>query len=79
MFVAGEKYVGLQMTTCFFRAARRWRDVLSVDARGCCWVGQRRCDARFGRGKIGVVIAAWLLCLGGMWRQSVGIVLVVLL
>ena len=61
MFVAGEMYFGLQMTTCFFRAARRWNDDPSIDALGCCWFGQRRCDACFGRGKIGVVIAAWLL------------------
>ena len=50
-----------EMTTCFFRAARRWNDDPSIDALGCCWFGQRRCDACFGRGKIGVVIAAWLL------------------
>ena len=56
-------YVGLQMTTCFcFLAARRSLDgVFSIEARGCCWSGQRRCDACFGPGKIGVVIAAWLL------------------
>ena len=63
----------------FFGAARRWHDDLSIDARGCCWFGQRRFDACFGRGKIGVVIAAWLLCLGCMWRQSVEISLAVLL
>ena len=59
MFVAGEMCVGL--TTCFFRAARRWHDVVSIDARGCCWFGQRRCDGCFGLCKIGGVIAAWLL------------------
>ena len=75
MFVAGEMCYGL--TTCFFRAARRWHKDLSIDARGCCWVGQRRYDACFGRGKKGVVVFARLLfgrhvavvsgdCIGGV-------------
>ena len=59
MFVAGEMCYGL--TTCFFRAARRWHKDLSIDARSCCWVGQRRYDACFGRGKNGVVVFARLL------------------
>ena len=59
MFVAGEMYVGL--TTCFLLAARRWLNDPSNDARGCCWFGQRRCDACIGPGKTGVVIAVWLL------------------
>ena len=63
MFVAGQMCYGL--TTCFFRAARRWHKDLSIDARSCCWVGQRRCDACFGRGKNGVVIFALLL----FWRH----------
>ncbi len=59
MFVAGEMCCGL--TTCCFRAARRWHDELSIDARGCCWVEQRRYISCFGLCKKGVVIAARLL------------------
>ena len=78
-------YVGLQMTTCFcFRAARRWHDDLSIHARGCCWFGPNfgplRCDACFGRGKLGVVIAAWLLFgrhMAAVFRDCIGCVVVI--
>ena len=64
----------------FFGAARRWHDDRAIHARGCCWFGQRRCDACFGRGKLGVVIAAWLPFgrhMAADFRDCIGCVVVI--